>query len=109
LQNLKFLILIKEVTTDNKFTSILAKHNIQISMDGRGRWMDNVFVERFWRSLKYENIYKQSYENGQELFNGLKNYIKYYNDKRFHQSLNYQTPKEYYIKYLTDKKLIRTL
>jgi putative transposase len=102
LQNLKFLILIKEVTTDNKFISILAKHNIQISMDGKGRWMDNVFVERFWRSLKYENIYKKSYKNGQELFNGVKNYIKYNNDKRFHQSLNYQTPKEYYIKYLTD-------
>ena len=84
--------------TSNKFTNILENHNIQISMDGKGRWLDNIFVERLWRTVKYENIYRSSYENGHDLFFGLKKYFEYYNEKRIHQSLNYATPKQIHLK-----------
>ena len=90
--------------TSNKFTSILENHNIQISMDGKGRWLDNIFVERLWRTVKYENIYRSSYENGHDLFFGLKKYFKYYNEKRIHQSLDYRTPKETHLMCLTEYK-----
>lgn len=65
-------------------------------MDERGRWLDNVFIERFWRTIKYENIYKNSYDTVNELYDGIDRYIKYYNNKRIHQSLKYKTPKEVY-------------
>jgi putative transposase len=80
--------------TSNDFVKCLLNSNIKISMDGRGRALDNVFIERFWRSVKYENIYLQSYQNPIELRRGLASYIEFYNDYRPHQSLNYNTPKQ---------------
>jgi len=82
--------------TRNAFTSILQDTGIAISMDGRGRALDNVFIERFWRSIKYEDIYLKNYDTVYELYHGLNTYIKFYNQKRLHQSLGYQTPSEVY-------------
>jgi putative transposase len=65
--------------TSNDFTSILANHDISISMDGKGRSLDNIFIERLWRTLKYENIYRHSYETVQELMESLRIYFNYYN------------------------------
>ncbi len=63
-------------------------------MDGRGRALDNVFVERLWRTVKYEHVYLYAYDNGLDLFNGLSQFFPYYNTERKHQSLNYQTPEK---------------
>jgi putative transposase len=82
--------------TSNDFTSILANHDISISMDGKGRSLDNIFIERLWRTLKYENIYRHSYETVKELMESLRIYFNYYNRKRIHQSLNYNTPASVY-------------
>ena len=67
-----------------------------VSMDGRGRALDNVFIERLWRSLKYENVYIKSYQNVKELENGLEGWFAFYNHERPHQSLAYRTPAEVY-------------
>lgn len=82
--------------TSFAYTDLLQKNLIQISMDGRGRCFDNIFTERLWRSLKYENIYLKKYSNGLEARNGIKEYFNFYNEKRGHQSLKYQTPSEVY-------------
>jgi putative transposase len=65
---------------------------VQVSMDGRGRWLDNVFVERLWRTVKYEDIYVRGYEAVPELQHGLGRYFPYYNEERLHQALDYRTP-----------------
>jgi len=78
--------------TSNDFTNYLITNNIQISMDGKGRCLDNIFVERLWRSVKYEYVFLNSIKDGRELWHGLDNYFHFYNEKRFHQSLDYQTP-----------------
>lgn len=78
--------------TSNDFTNHLITNNIQISMDGKGRCLDNIFVERLWRSVKYEYVFLNSIKDGHELWHGLNNYFHFYNEKRFHQSLDYQTP-----------------
>jgi len=82
--------------TSKNFINILEKQNITISMDGKGRAFDNIFVERLWRSIKYEEVYIKRYENGKEAKKGLTNYIMFYNKKRPHQSLGYATPYEEY-------------
>lgn len=82
--------------TSKKFTDILTNKNIQISMDGRGRCLDNIFVERLWRTVKQENIYLNSYENVFETKTGLNMYFPFYNNERRHQSLNYLPPAEVY-------------
>ncbi|EMD82563.1 Transposase OrfAB, subunit B [Pacificimonas flava] len=69
---------------------------VRISMDGRGRWMDNVFIEPPWRSLKYECVYLHAFETGSELWNGLARWITYYNTQRPHSGLAGQTPAEAY-------------
>lgn len=79
-------------------TNMLLSNDIKISMDGKGRAIDNIFIERLWRSVKYENVYLQSYSNGIELRKGLKKYFEFYNQERPHQSLNYITPQEVYYK-----------
>lgn len=71
---------------------------IEISMDSKGRALDNIFIERFWRSLKYECIYLHSWADGKQLNKGLKEYIHFYNCLRKHQSLNYLTPEQVYFK-----------
>jgi putative transposase len=82
--------------TAESFINILEDYHIEISMDGKGRSLDNVFIERFWRTLKYEDIYRRSYETTSELVTGLKEYIHYYNTQRPHQSLGHQTPYQVY-------------
>ena len=83
--------------TDKSYTGILEARGIQISMDGRGRCMDNIFTERFWRTLKYENIYLNDYANYEEAYEGIAKYIEFYNQRRKHQSLDYRTPEQIYL------------
>ena len=82
--------------TSFDFTAVLKDAEIRISMDGRGRWMDNVFIERLWRSLKYECVYLHAFETGSELRVGLTRWIGYYNAHRPHSGLAGQTPDEAY-------------
>lgn len=83
--------------TSEVFINTLLDSNIKISMDGKGRALDNIFIERLWRSVKYENVYLNVYENGLSLWKGLEQYFQFYNHERLHQSLDYHTPKERYI------------
>lgn len=78
------------------FTARLELAQIEISMDGQGRVFDNIFIERLWRTVKYENIYLNEYDTGLELVAGLANYFDFYNHERFHQSLDYRTPAQVY-------------
>jgi putative transposase len=80
------------------FTSNLEKRGISISQDGKGRALDNIFVERLWRSVKYEEVYPKSYTTGEEALRGLEDYFHFYNNERLHQSLNYQTPAQIHFK-----------
>ena len=82
--------------TSSAFTSVLEAHGVTISMDGRGRWIDNVFIERFWRSLKYEEVYLHAYENLSEARTGIGRYMLYYNGDRKHASLGRKTPDSVY-------------
>jgi putative transposase len=82
--------------TSPQFNAMLTDAAVRISMDGRGRWMDNVFIERLWRSLKYECVYLHAFETGSELRAGLARWIGYYNVRRPHSSLGGQTPNEAY-------------
>ena len=82
--------------TSPRFTAVLTAAGVRISMDGRGRWMDNVFIERLWRSLKYECVYLHAFETGSELRTGLACWIGYYNGVRPHSSLGGMTPDEAY-------------
>ena len=82
--------------TANDFTACLAARDIRISMDGRGRAHDNIFIERFWRSVKYEDVYIRDYQSVSELEAGLDRYFQRYNYQRPHQSLGYATPAEIY-------------
>ncbi|MFD2937440.1 IS3 family transposase [Spirosoma flavum] len=84
--------------TSPRFLTILDKADIQISMDGKGRALDNIFVERLWRTVKYEHVYLHSYSDGLALNRGLTEYFHFYNYQRKHQSLDYQTPAEWYIR-----------
>lgn len=70
-------------------------------MDGKNRALDNIFVERLWRSLKYEDIYLKSYESVKELKEGVTSYFRFYNTERFHQSLDYRVPDELYESFQT--------
>jgi len=78
--------------TSDEFIAVLKKNNIRISMDGKGRAIDNIFVERLWRSVKYENVYLKGYETIPQAEAGLKDYFNFYNTERHHQSLDYKTP-----------------
>jgi putative transposase len=82
--------------TSQDFTQRLEKAGVAVSMDGRGRALDNVFVERLWRTVKYEDIYLKDYDNGAECRNGLMKFFLFYNQGRLHQALDYQTPREVY-------------
>ena len=82
--------------TSDTFTGVLRGAGIKVSMDGRGRWMDNVFIERLWRSLKYECVYLNDFETGSELRAGLGRWFDYYNNCRPHSTLAGQTPTEAY-------------
>jgi putative transposase len=82
--------------TSEKFTGALAARQIRISMDGRGRCMDNIFIERLWRSLKYEEVYLKDYSLLSEARAGIKGWFRFYNEERLHQSLGYRTPAAVY-------------
>lgn len=82
--------------TSTDFIVVLKQHDIKISMDGKGRWMDNVFIERLWRSVKYEDIYIKEYMTVIALKLGLKKYFEFYNNERPHQSFGMSTPTEMY-------------
>lgn len=83
--------------TSNDFVSVLQNRNIKISMDGRGRAMDNIMIERLWRSVKYEEVYLKDYQFVKDVFRGISWYFKFYNNERIHQSLGYQPPATLYI------------
>ena len=82
--------------TSEAFTGVLKAAGIRISMDGKGRWVDNVFVERLWRSLKYEEVYLKAYETVAEARQGMASYFRFYNHERRHQGLDRQTPDQVY-------------
>ena len=84
--------------TSLEFTGRLDKEDIRISMDGRGRVFDNIFVERLWRSVKYEEVYLHQYQTVSDARNGIAKYLLFYNMERLHQSLGYRTPYEIYVK-----------
>lgn len=85
--------------TSGQFIQPLLDKNVKISMDGRGRCMDNIFTERLWRTVKYENVYLKSYANHSEAKLGLTEYFDFYNNHRLHQSLNYLTPAQIHFKH----------
>lgn len=91
--------------TSADFTGLLEKFNIRISMDGKGRAKDNIYVERLWRSLKYEDIYIKGYSTVSECAEGIRRYFEFYNTERFHQSLEYYTPDEIYFGFKNGKDL----
>jgi putative transposase len=91
--------------TSEGFIDILKAHGIKMSMDSKGRWMDNVFVERLWRSVKYEDIYLKAYGSLSETRQGLKAYFEFYNQRRRHQGLDDQTPDEVYWNTLPKQKV----
>jgi len=82
--------------TSEAWISCLVKNNIKISMDGKGRWADNIIIERFWRTLKHEHILLHAFESVKEIKESIKKFIMVYNYKRLHQSLGYKTPAEVY-------------
>ena len=82
--------------TSIEFTDLLKQHNIKISMDGKGRWIDNVFVERLWKSLKYECVYLQEFDNGLQAKSAIADWIEFYNTNRPHSTFDGQTPDEVY-------------
>ena len=84
--------------TSDAFTSVLKERNIKISMDGKGCYRDNIFVERLWRSVKYECVYLKAFNNAVELKQELKSYFQLYNSERPHQGLNDNTPDQMYFK-----------
>ena len=80
--------------TSEAFTGILEQHGVRISMDGKGSYNDNLFIERLWRSVKYEEVYLKAYQDGREARISLSNYFTFYNTERPHQALGYRTPAE---------------
>lgn len=93
--------------TSNEWVETLNKNNIQISMDGKGRWVDNVITERFWRTVKYEQIYINPPDSIKELNEGINKFIKFYNYQRPHQSLDYKTPSQIYFNDENKRKVIK--
>jgi putative transposase len=82
--------------TSEAFTGLLEQHGVKISMDGKGSYNDNLFIERLWRTVKYEEVYLREYGDGHELIRSLRQYFDYYNYRRPHMSLGCQTPAEVY-------------
>ena len=82
--------------TSEDWTAPLLAAGVAISMDGKGRWIDNVFIERLWRSVKYEDVYLRAYANGAEARQSLAKYFRFYNERRVHETLEYATPDEAY-------------
>jgi putative transposase len=83
--------------TSEAFTSLLEQHRVKISMDGKGSYKDNLFIERLWRTVKYEEVYLKAYQDGRDARAGLSNYFSFYNAERPHQTLDYKTPAEVFV------------
>ena len=92
--------------TANEFTKCLKEAEVKISMDGRGRCYDNIFIERLWRSIKYELIYLCEFDDGKHLKKEVKKWIEWYNKERFHQALDYQTPDIVYWQSLKEVRFV---
>ena len=90
--------------TAEAFTHTLRSNSISISMDGKGQWMDNVFIERLWKSVKYEDIYLKAYASMAEVKNGLASYFKFYNEKRWHNNFDRKTPTMVYFSTQSQKQ-----
>lgn len=90
--------------TSHEFTGLLTQHGIQISMDGKGCWRDNVFVERLWKSMKYEEVYLHAYDTVEAAHQGVARYLTFYNETRPHQALDGQTPDQMYYKNWTTRR-----
>jgi len=90
--------------TSEAFTGILSANGIRISMDGRGRWMDNIMIERLWKSVKYEDVYLKAYDSIPAVREGLNSYFEFYNSRRRHQSLDRRTPDSVYWSTLPQKE-----
>jgi len=82
--------------TSGEFTGLLESHGVKISMDGKGSYSDNLFIERLWRTVKYEEVYLKAYQDGKEARAGIGEYLRFYNTQRPHQALGYRTPAEVY-------------
>ena len=98
--------------TSTDFTGVLKAHGITISMDGKGRCMDNIFVERLWRSLKYEEVYLHAYASVAEAKAGIGAWLNFYNEERLHQAHGYRTPRQIYeaqCPWIWDDRLRRTV
>ena len=91
--------------TSDQWIQVLKDAGVAISMDGKGRWIDNVFIERLWRSVKYEEVYLHGYTNGTEARTALTRYFSFYNARRSHQALEYRTPDEVYFDALAPSTL----
>jgi putative transposase len=83
--------------TSSSYLDLLKAHEVRISMDGRGRALDNIFVERLWRTIKYEEVYLKEYLTPREARTGLTTYLQFYHEQRLHQALEYRTPAELYL------------
>jgi putative transposase len=95
--------------TDAGFTAVLRGHGVAISMDGRGRFADNIFVERLWRSLKYEEVYLRVYDNVAQARHGIAAYFEFYNHQRLHQALGYRTPHQLLVEGLGTSPAFETI
>lgn len=85
--------------TSPVFTQVSIDNQVKISMDGKGRALDNIYIERFWRSIKYEHIYLNPPNGGIQLYQGIKNYVEFYNNERRHTCLNNQVPGVFFNSY----------
>ena len=83
--------------TAEAFTGLLESHGVRVSMDGKGSYNDNLFIERLWRTLKYEEVYLKAYQGGREARGSLGEYLRFYNTQRPHQALGYRTPAELFV------------
>jgi putative transposase len=88
--------------TSEAFTGLLEQHGVRISMDGKGSYNDNLFIERLWRTVKYEEVYLKAYQDGRDARIGLGNYFSFYNTERPHQALGYRTPAEVFTSILVE-------
>ena len=91
--------------SSERFVMVLEQNKILVSMDGRGRALDNIFIERLWRAVKYEEVYLHEYESVREAVEGLRRYFTFYNHERFHQALGYKTPAEVYEESLASRSI----
>ncbi len=94
----------EENRTSQEFVGLIQGHGIQVSMDGKGRWVDNVFVERLWKSVKYEEVYRHAYDTVSQAQQGLESYFTFYNERRPHSSLDGKTPDTVYFNSLPIKQ-----